>query len=215
MVAGSLSQAAYWLGRALTIAIPCSACGREYDVTLFQYGRTIWCTCGNRVAGERIERRLSRGVEARFLADAMLGKLARWLRILGFDCAHEPDIPDVVLVRTAIAESRTVLTRDRALTEDWRISGIYLVRSEKTFDQLGEILRHFDLSDAIRLFRRCSRCNSVLDVVPVHEVADRVPADVAAMQRELRHCGTCRRVYWEGSHTRRMQHVVERLVAPA
>ncbi len=184
-------------------------------MSLFAYGRTIWCTCGRRVAAEIVQRDLRAGTEARFLADSMLGKLARWLRILGFDCAHEEEIPDAQLVRRAIDERRTLLTRDRALPDEWRVAGIYVVRAEQTYDQLAEVLRRFEISDAVRLFRRCSRCNARLEVVRPEEVADRVPPDVVARQQELRQCGECRRVYWEGSHTRRMQGVVERLIAAA
>lgn len=184
-------------------------------MSLFAYGRTIWCTCGSRVAAELVQRDLRAGAQARFLADSMLGKLARWLRILGFDCAHQEEIADAELVHRAVDEKRTVLTRDRALPAEWRVAGIYLVRAEQTWDQLAEVLRHFELVDAIRLFRRCSRCNVGLEVVGLDEVGDRVPADVAARHQELRRCGDCQRVYWEGSHTRRMQRVVERLIAAA
>lgn len=184
-------------------------------MSLFAYGRTIWCTCGSRVAAEIVQRELRQGTETRFLADSMLGKLARWLRILGFDCAHEQEIPDAQLVHKAIDQRRILLTRDRALPDEWRVAGVYVVRAEQTYDQLAEVLRCFELSDAVRLFRRCSRCNAKLEVVRPEAVVDRVPPDVLARQQELRQCGECRRVYWEGSHTRRMQRVAERLIAAA
>ena len=69
------------------VAVPCPRCGREYDVALFGFGRTIWCTCGGRVGLGPRRRSLQVPTEGRFIADAMLGKLARWLRLLGFDCA--------------------------------------------------------------------------------------------------------------------------------
>jgi len=194
------------------IAIRCTECGREYDVTLFQYGRTVWCTCGRRVAAETVRRSLGRGADARFLADAMLGRLARWLRILGFDCAYEADVSDEALVRRAIAEDRTILTRDRALPDDWRVAGIHLVRSEGVHEQIVEVLRHFALADSVHLFRRCNRCNARLETVRTCEVADRVPADVLVRQPEVRICHGCGRVYWQGSHTRRMERVAEALL---
>ena len=90
-----------------------------------------------------------------------------------------------------------------------------MVQAERTYDQIAEVLRCFQLADAVRLFRRCSRCNTLLEPVRPREVADRVPPDVVARRQELRRCESCGRVYWEGSHTRRMQDVVARLLAAA
>ncbi len=69
------------------MGVACSGCGRQYDVSVFSFGRTIHCTCGQRVAAETRTRSLSRDGRTRFFADAMLGRLARWLRIFGFDVA--------------------------------------------------------------------------------------------------------------------------------
>ena len=164
------------------------------------------------MAAETLQRSLGRGPDLRFLADSMLGRLARWLRILGFDCAYEADVSDEALVRRAVAEGRTILTRDRALPDEWRVAGIHLVRSEGAHEQIVEVLSHFGLADGVRLFRRCNRCNALLYAVPTHEVSDRVPADVLARQPEVRVCPSCGRVYWQGSHTRRMERVADALL---
>ena len=95
------------------MAITCHGCGREYDVTLFQFGRTIRCTCGARVG---LEHRIGPAVDEarpRFIADAMLGRLARWLRTLGYDTAYDDRIADADLVRRSLTEGRHLLTRDR------------------------------------------------------------------------------------------------------
>jgi uncharacterized protein with PIN domain len=195
------------------MSVPCARCGREYDVTLFAFGRTLWCTCGSRVGVEPRIRRVSAGVEVRFSADAMLGKLAHWLRLLGFDCAYENGIADADLVRRAIEQGRVVLTRDRALPGEWWVPDICVVRAERTFEQLGEVVRCFDLSGAVQLFTRCSECNRVLTVAAVADLRGRAPARILATHEPLRECPGCRRVYWRGSHTRRIQRVVEQLLA--
>jgi hypothetical protein len=195
------------------MSVPCGRCGREYDVTLFEFGRTLWCTCGNRVGVEARVRPLGAGAEARFIADAMLGKLAHWLRLLGFDCAYERDIADAELVRRGIEQSRVVLTRDRALPDEWRAPGICVLRAERTFEQLEEVVRRFDLARAVRPFTRCSACNERLAEARAAELSGRAPAGILATHERFRECPGCQRVYWNGSHTRRIRRVVERLLA--
>jgi hypothetical protein len=195
------------------MSVPCARCGREYDVTLFEFGRTIWCTCGSRVGVEPRIRRVAADAEVCFSADAMLGKLAHWLRLLGFDCTYENDIADAELVRCAIEQGRAVLTRDHALPDEWRAPDIYVVRAVRTFEQLGEVVRRFDLSRAVRLFSRCSECNRHLITAAVADLRERVPASILATHEQLRECPGCGRVYWQGSHTRHIQRVVEHLLA--
>ena len=195
------------------MAVGCPRCGREYDVTLFEFGRTLWCTCGARVAATARVRSLGAGTQKRFIADAMLGRLARWLRILGFDCAYEQEIDDEELVRRAACENRIVLSRDRALPEDWRLSQIHLIASEDLREQLREILQTFDLTAWVRLFSRCSECNRPLREAARSEVAERVPPHALAAQQRFFECSGCRRVYWEGSHAQRIRRVVEEVLA--
>jgi len=156
------------------------------------------------------ERALARGVEARFIADAMLGKLARWLRLLGFDCAFEPHIPDRDLVHRACQEDRILLTRDRRLPTEWRISDVHLVEAETTFEQLAEVIHAFQLGEGIALFTRCSECNTPLVEA---EGDERAPAGILARHAAFKACPGCDRLYWEGSHTRRIRGVAEALLA--
>jgi uncharacterized protein with PIN domain len=195
------------------MGVPCTGCGREYDVALFQFGRTIHCTCGERVGLAARVRMRAPSHEIRFFADAMLGRLAHWLRILGFDVAYEGDLPDESLVRRALTEGRVILTRDRALPVQWRVEDVHLVASELPFEQLREVVRTFGLADRVRVFTRCSRCNTRLRSAPPEEVRGLVPPRVLASQSEFRRCAGCGRVYWHGSHTVRMKRVVERILA--
>lgn len=193
------------------MAITCPGCGQEYDVTLFHMGRTIHCTCGRRVGLEhRVGPPLSER-RPRFIADAMLGRLARWLRTLGFDTAYDDAIADADLIRRAFVERRHILTRDRGLFREWRVKGGLLLESDGTEEQLREVVAAFDLSPAGRPFTRCRVCNGVLEPVPRAEVVALVPPRVADREEAFERCPDCGRIYWEGSHTARMRALLERV----
>jgi hypothetical protein len=109
---------------AKEMSIPCPECARDYDVTLFQFGRAITCACGRRVGhGHRLPHPVAEGTP-RFLADAMLGRLAGWLRAIGHDTAYEPAAEDGDLVRRAWQERRILLTRDRRLPREWMVPAV-------------------------------------------------------------------------------------------
>ena len=183
-------------GEATTV--PCPGCGREYDASLFRFGRTRHCTCGTRVGPTPRPSAPDPGRNPRFFADAMLGRLARWLRILGYDTSYEAHLEDAALVRRAIQEERVILTRDRALPAE----------------QLRELVTRVQLDTEGRLFTRCSRCNAGLESVPRSQIAERVPARVLRDHDHFKHCPGCGRVYWEGSHVDRIRSAIRRALAP-
>ena len=192
--------------------VSCPGCRREYDTALFAFGRTIHCTCGTRVGAEPAAPAADvAGAEPRFLADAMLGRLARWLRLLGFDTAYDAAIADADLARRAFEEGRIVLTRDRALPDEWRLPRVLVLRSETPGEQLRELARVFPLRRAARLFSRCSRCNAPLEEVAPAAVAARVPARVLARRPLFHRCRGCGRVYWAGSHVERIRRALDRI----
>jgi uncharacterized protein with PIN domain len=191
------------------MAIPCPECGRHYDVTLFQFGRTIHCTCGARVG---LEKRISlpdTDREPQFAADAMLGKLTRWLRILGYDTWYEPDAEDGRLVRTAVWEERYLLTRDRRIPEEWRIEGCLILEPDDLFEQLRLVASRFGLfagaGSAAGVFSRCPACNALLAEARRDDLENRVPERVLEAVERFSRCPGCDKVYWEGSHTRRIR----------
>jgi len=194
------------------VAVLCPDCGRSYDVTLFGFGRTLHCACGRRVGLAHRLPLSGEGSAPRLLADAMLGRLARWLRLLGVDTAYEPHISDEHLVRRALAEGRRILTRDRALCEEWRVSGILRVESEELRAQLRQVVRVLDLAGRLRPFTRCSRCNAPLEDAPPEAVRQRVPARVRALETRFRVCPECGRVYWWGSHAERIAQVAREIL---
>ncbi len=196
------------------MGVPCARCGRQYDIALFQFGRTISCTCGARVGATVRVRTAHRSDEPRFAADAMLGRLARWLRALGYDTAYERDTPDAELVRLAIVERRFILTRDRALPEEWSVDDVMLIGADAPLDQLAEVVAAFDLDRQARLFTRCTLCNHPVVEAAKENVADRVPPRVLAEYDAFWECRSCEKIYWKGSHAARMQRRLERLGRP-
>jgi uncharacterized protein with PIN domain len=195
-------------------AVRCPGCGREYDAGLFAFGRTRHCTCGVRVGPEPPATGPDPGIDPRFFADAMLGRLARWLRILGYDTRYEAHVEDAVLVQRALREERVILTRDRALPEEFRVPALVLVEAERPEEQLRELVTRFGLDTEGRLFTRCSRCNGVLKPAPRHLIAGRVPPRVLRDHDRFKRCPGCGRVYWEGSHADRIRHAIRRVLAP-
>ncbi|HXG44018.1 MAG TPA: Mut7-C RNAse domain-containing protein [Gemmatimonadales bacterium] len=153
----------------------------------------------------------------RFLADAMLGGLARWLRILGLDAAYEPHVADRVLVLRARADGRTLLTRDRRLHAAERLAPVYLVRTEGPLEQLREVIERFRLGHCLAPFTRCTRCNVPLLRLEEGEIQTGaatarpgIPEAAREQGAPVFHCPICGRLYWEGSHTRRMREAVAR-----
>jgi uncharacterized protein with PIN domain len=205
------------LGESLageSTGVICPSCGREYDVGLFAFGRTRHCTCGTRVGLAACAHSSSPGTNPRFFADAMLGRLARWLRILGYDTRYEADVEDAALVRSALQEDRVILTRDRALPEEFRVPALVLVKAEQPAEQLRELVTLFRLDTEDRLFTRCSRCNAGLESVPSDQIAERVPPRVIREHDHFKLCPGCGRIYWKGSHVDRIRDAIRRAVAP-
>ncbi len=142
--------------------------------------------------------------EVRFALDVHLGRLARLLRMFGFDSLYRNFLQDQELVRLARLEKRIVLTRDRGLLKRRSVTHGYLVRSLVPHDQLGEVVRRFDLTAQVRLGSRCVECNVSLQRVPREDVLARVPPAVGRDYAEFSTCPVCGRVFWRGSHWQKM-----------
>jgi len=149
------------------------------------------------------------GPSMRFLLDVHLGRLARYLRLLGFDAAWERDANDEDLVVLATSEGRVLLTRDRGLLQRRAVTRGYLVRESERRRQLLEVLRRFDLVESIEPFGRCLECNGRLDPVAKSEVVDQLPPRTRDDYDEFRRCRECRRIYWKGSHYDALRSVVD------
>jgi len=149
--------------------------------------------------------------DTRFVLDVHLGKLARLLRMLGFDAAYERDYADSRIVEISVAENRIVLTRDRGILKTGAVTRGYWVRSSDPREQLAEVLRRFDLAGRTRPFERCMLCNGRLEAVGKQEVLDRLPRRTAEGRDEFFRCCGCGKVYWKGSHYERMKKSIREL----
>jgi uncharacterized protein with PIN domain len=153
--------------------------------------------------------------EPKFVLDVHLGRLAAYLRMLGFDSDYRNCAGDAELVRISADEERILLTRDRGLLKHSAVSRGYWLRQTDSRRQAAEVVTRFDLARSLRPFTRCMACNEPLRPVSKAEVHKRVPPRIAARHEEFRECPACRRVYWEGSHYQRMQRWMEELEPPA
>ena len=153
--------------------------------------------------------------EPRFVLDVHLGRLAAYLRMLGFDTVYGNCSSDSELAQVSSEQRRVLLTRDRGLLKRSAVTHGYLVRQTGSRQQLAEILERFDLARSARPFTRCMACNGVLAQVPTEQPRPLLPPRAAASCMGLRQCPQCGRTYWEGSHYRRMQRWVSELTANA
>lgn len=137
----------------------------------------------------------------RFFADEMLGRLARWLRILGYDTRYEARISDYELLRLASAEDRFVLTRDRKLPGKTLAAKILVLKSDRYSQQIKEVCDLLRLPvNYDRVFSLCLDCNLAVEPLPKERVKDRVPSYVYDRHESFHHCPRCGKVYWGGSH---------------
>ncbi len=147
-----------------------------------------------------------------FVADVHLGRLARYLRMLGFDTAWPGDVPDDRLAEVAVGENRAVLTRDRGLLKRNAVTHGYAVRSKEPSAQIAEVVSRFDLSAGVRPFSRCLRCNGLLREATQEEIERKAPDRVRQDASGFRFCLGCGRLYWRGSHYDAMQRLVASVI---
>jgi hypothetical protein len=147
--------------------------------------------------------------DTRFLVDCMMGTLAKWLRILGFDTVYETRLDDHSLVRLARAEGRLLLTRDRNLARRKGLAVLF-IESESVDEQLVQVLSAVRSRDHAP-FSRCPVCNAPLEQVPKYEAWGQVPPFVFQTQQEFHLCPECNRFYWRGTHWQKMVARVKEL----
>ena len=141
--------------------------------------------------------------DVKFAADRMLGRLVKWLRIIGQDVIYGPHLTGYGLIRSARAENRLILTRDRGLKQKQPPAFLF-VESDHYRDQLRQVVRECALQLKGDLFTRCIECNSVLQSRPKETLEKVVPPYVFSSQQNFFSCPTCRRIYWRATHHQKM-----------
>jgi uncharacterized protein with PIN domain len=149
----------------------------------------------------------------RFVLDGHLGRLAAYLRMIGFDTWYDRCADDALLASVAGGEHRVLLTRDVGLLKRREIESGYCVRSDLPRPQLREVSRRFALHSRLEPFRRCMACNAPLYSVPKAEVADQLPPHTRETKNEFSRCSSCGKIYWRGSHHARMLGWIDELSA--
>lgn len=138
-----------------------------------------------------------------FVADKMLGRLARWLRVIGQDVAYGPQLSGAGLLRFARQEGRLILTRDRTIAKR-NPPPFLMIRSDHFREQLKQVIEECGLDPVKAAFTRCLECNAALEPLAKNAVEGRVPPYVFATQEKFSLCRRCRRVYWPATHQERM-----------
>jgi len=146
---------------------------------------------------------------SKFVVDVHLGKLARLLRMLGFDTIYARNLTDAGVIEAAREGERIILTRDRSILKIRTVTHGYWLRSTHPDTQVREVLNRFDLRGQIKPFCRCMVCNGLIVAVDRQTAAGRVPDIAARCFDEFSECGECGKIYWKGSHYQKMATLVD------
>jgi uncharacterized protein with PIN domain/sulfur carrier protein ThiS len=145
----------------------------------------------------------------KFIADVHLGRLVRYLRMLGLDVRYKNNFDDEEIVELSLKERRAILTKDRGILKRNEVTHGYWIRSTKAEAQAKEVLERFNLQDEINAFSRCIECNELLKPVKKEKVIDHLPPKVKQTQQEFRFCPFCKKIYWKGTHYLRMLKFIQ------
>jgi hypothetical protein len=149
----------------------------------------------------------------RFIADTMLGRLAKWLRFLGYDTLYFRKGDDVPLLEIASQEGRILLTRDRHLLERRLPLKALFVRSDHLHEQLQQVIEELNLPIEEEMGTRCMQCNVLIEEAEPAGIQGLIPDFVFRTQEAFYRCPICLRIYWAGSHFRRMEETLRKLCA--
>jgi hypothetical protein len=145
-------------------------------------------------------------MEPNFAAEKTLGKLAKWLRILGFDTIYDPDI------KNPAESGRILLTRTKNIKDEYTTDKLIFIKSDKPFNQLKEVIKALGIvNEDIKTFTRCIRCNTKIRMINKNSIRSVVPDYVWENQDSFKTCIKCKRIYWQGSHTKRSMKIIKKL----
>lgn len=143
--------------------------------------------------------------EPRFICDVHLGRLARDLRLLGFDTVYANDLDDDTIRARAASEHRVILTRDLGILRHASVTHGYFVRATDPLEQIRETVDALQLGAAVQPWRRCMMCNGTLEAVAKDTIQGEIPDTVWSAHNDFLRCASCSRIYWKGSHYDRMR----------
>jgi uncharacterized protein with PIN domain len=147
----------------------------------------------------------------KFVADVHLGRLTRYLRMMGFDVYYRNDLSDKEIVEISSKERRAILTRDIGILKRSDVTHGYFLRSDKVEKQTEEVVKRFDLQKSIKEFTRCLECNSELSKIEKEKIIHRLPPKVSASQNEFFICHKCQKLFWKGTHHQKMLSLVQKI----
>ncbi|MBI2846972.1 MAG: Mut7-C RNAse domain-containing protein [Chloroflexi bacterium] len=154
-------------------------------------------------------------MEPRFVVDTNVGKLAKWLRIMGYDALFPRGADDDELVRIGLREKRVVLTRDthilkRRVATTGQLRAI-LINGDNVREQIKQVVRALNLGLSSRAFSLCINCNRTLQPKAKEEVRSLVPPYVFQTKAEFMECPSCHKIYWQGTHWQRMEEELTKI----
>lgn len=146
--------------------------------------------------------------EPRFVLDVHLGKLCKYLRMMGFDTIYRNDLDDVEIVEISVKENRIILTRDIGILKNGLVTHGYWLRSQDSREQLKEVIRRFQLKAEVRPFYRCTVCNGFIRPVKKADIVDFLPNQTKKFFDAFFRCTSCKKIYWEGTHYESMRDFI-------
>jgi uncharacterized protein with PIN domain len=147
--------------------------------------------------------------DIRFIADANLGRLARYLRMMGFDTMYQNDFEDKQIIECSLKERRIILTRDQGILKHKVVTHGYWIRNTQVMKQIEEVVLRFDLARHIHAFTRCMICNGTISPVSKASIERHLQNGTKRDFNQFYQCDSCRKIYWKGSHYQRMKALVE------
>jgi len=146
----------------------------------------------------------------KFLVDFMLGRLCKWLRLLGYDASYFVSDKKSELIYQSIKEGRIILTRDHRLSKKKAIK-LIIINSDLLEEQLKQVFSELNIKvDPENIFTRCLVCNQILMEAEKEKVRDKVPSYVFQTQKEFSYCPSCQKIYWKGTHWNLANQLLEK-----
>jgi len=150
--------------------------------------------------------------QPKFVLDVHLGKLAKYLRLLGFDSYYRNDLTDPELVSISVTQQRSLLTRDVGLLKHRVLTHGYWLRTTDPKQQIREVITKFDLVSLVASFSRCLECNGDIHKVAAETIYNQIPKKVRSYFYEFYQCQQCQRIYWKGSHYEKLYVLVQQII---